>query len=152
EARVILTQAHFRNNLPDPAASVVCLDTDWPAIAQQPAEAPASPVSPENLAYIIYTSGSTGRPKGVLVEHRNLTNVICSHIRQMNVRPDTRALQFILPYFDAAQGEIYRILCAGATLCLAPAESLLPEPAFCDLLREQAITLATLPPSFLAAL
>jgi amino acid adenylation domain-containing protein/non-ribosomal peptide synthase protein (TIGR01720 family) len=160
EARVVLTQQHLRERLsaqgiphmPCADHTAICLDGDWPTIAPESDEAPASAVTPANLAYIIYTSGSTGQPKGVLVEHRGLTNVICSQIRQMGVRPDTRALQFVHLHFDAAQGEIYRILCAGATLCLAPAEALLPGPAFAGLLREQRITLASLPPSFLAAL
>jgi amino acid adenylation domain-containing protein len=130
---------------------LVYLDTDWPAIAQQSDQAPTSRAGPDNLAYVIFTSGSTGQPKGVLVEHRGLTNVVCDHIRQMGIGPDTRTLQFVFPHFDAAQGEIYRILCAGATLCLAPAETLLPGPGFAELLRDQHITLASIPPAFLAA-
>src|SRR5262249_44131566 len=111
-----------------------------------------SGVSPDNLAYIIYTSGSTGQPKGVLVEHRGLTNVILAQNRVLNVHPGNRVLQFVNLNFDAAQAEIFRTLAAGATLCLAPAESLLPGSALLALFRDQAITTAALPPSVLAAL
>src|SRR5262249_38056411 len=138
--------------LPPPSVPVVCLDTDWPAVAKQPDCIPPSGVSPVNLAYVIYTSGSTGQPKGVLVEHRGLTNVILAQNRALEVRPESRVLQFVNLNFDAAQAEIFRALAAGATLCLAPAESLLPGPAFLKLLRDQQISLVALPPSVLAAL
>jgi amino acid adenylation domain-containing protein len=149
EARVVLTQKHWRPNLPTTSAAVLCLDSDWPTIARQSDHTPTIGVGPDNLAYLIYTSGSAGLPKGVLVEHRGLTNVVWDHMRQMRIGPDTRALQFVFPHFDAAQGEIFRILCAGATLCLAPADSLLPGPGFADLLHELGITFMSLPPSFL---
>ena len=51
-------------------ARLVCLDTEWPAIARNPASAPAVALEPDNTAYVIYTSGSTGEPKGVMVEPR----------------------------------------------------------------------------------
>src|SRR5262249_58485724 len=45
-----------------------------------------------------------------------------------------------------------RALAAGATLCLAPAEALLPGPALVDFLRSRAVTVAAFPPSVLAVL
>ena len=74
QARVLLTQQHLLGLLPDGAAHVVCLDSDWPAIAAHDDGPVTSAVAAGNLAYVIYTSGSTGRPKGVMVEHRNVTN------------------------------------------------------------------------------
>ncbi len=74
-APVLLTQHRLVGDVPrTPAARVVCLDADWPAIAAQPAEPPLPAATPADLAYLIYTSGSTGRPKGVMVEHRNVVN------------------------------------------------------------------------------
>src|SRR5262249_2143434 len=104
-----------------------------------------------NLVYIIYTSGSTGQPKGVLVEHRGFTNVICAHIKALDIRPETRALQFVALQFDAAQGEIFRVLAAGAILSLAPADALIPGQPLVELLRDQHIPLASIPPSVLLA-
>ena len=74
-APVLLTRAALRAHLPahDASASmtrIVCLDADWPAIAQQPATAPATGLQPQHPAYVIYTSGSTGIPKGVAVTHQ----------------------------------------------------------------------------------
>lgn len=58
----------------DPAAQVICMDTDWDAIAHHSPRNPATPLTPEALAYVIYTSGSTGAPKGVLGLHRGALN------------------------------------------------------------------------------
>ena len=66
--------AETRRSQPVGLEHVICLDADWPAIADEPATAPRSRGRPDNLAYVIYTSGSTGQSKGVLVEHRNLVN------------------------------------------------------------------------------
>ena len=47
-----------------------------PAIARQPATAPATNLAPQHPAYVIYTSGSTGTPKGVVVNHASLANKV----------------------------------------------------------------------------
>ena len=73
-APVLLTRAALRAHLPAHDAHVVCLDADWPAIARQPATAPATNLAPQHPAYVIYTSGSTGTPKGVAVTHQNVVN------------------------------------------------------------------------------
>src|SRR6476620_609018 len=75
-APVLLTRAALRAHLPAHDAHVVCLDADWPAIARQPATAPAAGLLPQHPAYVIHTSGSTGTPKGVLVDHASLANKV----------------------------------------------------------------------------
>lgn len=71
---VILTQQSLADQLHTNDAKVVCIDSDWPGIAEFPATAVAANSTATNLAYVIYTSGSTGKPKGVMVEHRNAVN------------------------------------------------------------------------------
>ncbi len=81
-APVLLTRSALRAHLPahdarsggarGDDAHIVCLDADWPAIAQQPTTAPATGLQPQHPAYVIYTSGSTGMPKGVAVTHQNV--------------------------------------------------------------------------------
>ncbi len=161
-APVLLTQAPLRQQHAElfgassgtggAPLQVVLLDADWPQISQESAEYLASRVSVANLAYVIYTSGSTGRPKGVMVSHRGLGNLARSQIHTFAVTPNSRVLQFASPSFDAAVSELAMALLAGATLCLHAEHLLHSAPDLLHLLREQAITTVTLPPSLLAVL
>ncbi|HEX6288076.1 MAG TPA: amino acid adenylation domain-containing protein, partial [Herpetosiphonaceae bacterium] len=156
QVSVLLTQAHLVERLHAEGtrhpAHLVRLDADWPQIAQQRRDTPSSGAQPDHLAYLIYTSGSTGTPKGVLVPHRGLGNLAQAQIRAFGVTPDSHVLQFASLSFDAAISEICMALLAGATLVLAARADLMPGPSLIHLLREQAITVATLPPSVLAVL
>ena len=71
---IIISQDSLRSELPNHQAEVICLDTDWDTIAQEPEISPQSDVTSDNLSYVIYTSGSTGKPKGVMVRHQNVVN------------------------------------------------------------------------------
>ena len=72
----LLTQEHLLEQLPENSRNtkIVCLDRDWPQIAEQSADNLVNHLKPDNLFYIIYTSGSTGRPKGVMALHRGAIN------------------------------------------------------------------------------
>nr|WP_282098933.1 non-ribosomal peptide synthetase [Thauera aromatica] len=147
---VVLTLSGLQPSLPPCAAPVLCLDAGFlPAECDTP---PEVDVRPEHLAYLIYTSGSTGQPKGVMVEHRNLTHTILSQIPLFGVGRDSRVLATISLSFDASLGEIFRTLAAGATLCMARREQLLPGPALVKLLKDRRITTVTLVPSALSVL
>ncbi len=74
QAPLLVTQQKLREQLPAPAAQVVCLDEDWPRIGGAAADDLAPTAGPTNLAYVIYTSGSTGKPKGVTIPHRSTVN------------------------------------------------------------------------------
>lgn len=131
---------------------VICLDKDWKIITQESQENSTSRVTPHNLAYLIYTSGSTGIPKGVLVQHRGLCNIWQAQFHTFNLNSCNRILQFASLSFDASIFEIIMALLTGATLYLATKESLLPGQTLIKLLRDNAITHLTLPPSLLAVL
>lgn len=74
---VLLTQERLRARVPaEDGVRVLAVDAEWEAIAAEPAEAPETGVTSENLCYVIYTSGSTGRPKGVAMHHRGVVNYI----------------------------------------------------------------------------
>jgi non-ribosomal peptide synthetase component F len=151
-AALLLTTEELRPRLPDGGglhrARIVLLD---PAVAHRRAGGPplADP-EPGDPAYVIYTSGSTGTPKGVPLQHRGLGNLAREIALLLAIGAGSRVLQFSSLSFDAAVWEIATALGAGATLCLAPRESLLPGDDLARTLRELAVTLVTLPPSALA--
>ena len=149
---VLLTQQYLIEELPEHEAKDVCLDSDWESIAFQSEVNLLNEARADNLAYVIYTSGSTGKPKGVLVEHHGLCNLARAQIQAFNVHSGSHVLQFASLSFDASVAEIFHALLAGAKLYLGTRESLLPGPSFLQLLHDQAITTATLPPSILAIL
>ncbi len=148
---ILLTQQQLLSRLPeDRELRTVCLDSD-PA-ANLPDVELETIATPDNLAYVIYTSGSTGQPKGVMVQHRGVSNLASAQREAFDVSANSRVLQFASISFDAAVSEIFKTLLTGATLCLAPSESLLPLDPLLNLLHTQAITTVTLPPSIWAIL
>ena len=151
--QVVLTRQHTTvPAISIPGVHLIALDELWPHLARQSGEDLDSCLSPEQLAYIIYTSGSTGHPKGVQVTQRGIENLAHAQARAFAVSQHSRVLQFASWNFDASVSELWLTLLSGATLVMTPAENLLPGHAFLALLRAQAITTLTLPPSTLAAL
>ncbi|MCX7792275.1 MAG: amino acid adenylation domain-containing protein [Chloroflexaceae bacterium] len=158
--KVLLTQRVRGRLLYDGAGSaleatpptLIVFDDDPAPFSAQPATNPDHQNTADDLAYVIYTSGSTGQPKGVLLHHRGLVNLVLGQIEAFEITAESRLLQFASFSFDASVSEIFTTLVAGATLCLAQRESLLAPAELLSILREQAITTVTLPPSLLAVL
>jgi amino acid adenylation domain-containing protein/non-ribosomal peptide synthase protein (TIGR01720 family) len=158
-AAVILTRtalakglpARFRISHSEFLVPIVCLD-DGRWLADGEERGAGREAVPRNLSYVIYTSGSTGIPKGTLLEHGGLCNLAQAQVETFDIRAGSRVLQFASICFDASVSEIFATLLAGGTLCLAAQESLLPGRGLVELLRDEAITVVTLPPSVLASL
>jgi amino acid adenylation domain-containing protein len=134
QAPVILTQQELRDSLPVGDARVVCLDSDWAAIAERPSTPPEVVSDPEQLAYVIYTSGSTGNPKGVQIPHRALVNFLTT----MRERPGLSAQDVLVAVttlsFDIAGLELYLPLTTGARVVIAPSETAEDPRALAELL------------------
>jgi amino acid adenylation domain-containing protein len=148
---VLLTRKGLSRELSPFAPRVICLDDDL-RLVEPEIDSPLEPVSSDNLAYIIYTSGSTGTPKGVLVEHRGVLNLSDAQIDAFEVNSHDCVLQFASLTFDASLFEIMMAWRAGARLCLASQQDLLPGPPLINLLREKEVSCITITPSALAAL
>ncbi len=103
----------------------------------------------DSIAYVIYTSGSTGRPKGVQVRHAGLANLAARMVELLGLRPQDKVLQFTPTSFDVSVQEIFSTLAAGARLQFLPAAHPRIGSRLVDFLRNEAITVATLPPTVL---
>ncbi|WP_372751221.1 long-chain fatty acid--CoA ligase [Labilibaculum sp.] len=49
----------------------------------------------DDLATLIYTSGTTGEPKGVMIDHNNISSVLISHDKELNVSEKDVSLSFL---------------------------------------------------------
>jgi len=143
-------------NLPDLAgeyaSDVAVLDVSQHQLYQGENSNLALVAGPANLAYILYTSGTTGQPKGALIEHRGLLNLACAHQYAFDLSPSDRILQFASISFDASTCEIFITLAAGAALYLVPRSIIDDYRAFEDYLTQHRISVAILPPTYVAYL
>ncbi|MFE6916842.1 amino acid adenylation domain-containing protein, partial [Streptomyces rubiginosohelvolus] len=135
-------------------------------VTVEPASGDAGPLTPDtagplpprrtapaqSAAYVIYTSGTTGRPKGTILTSTGLRSLLATAVQGFGAGPDSRVLQFTSMSFDVAFLEMSMALLLGGTLVVVPGERRVAEPAFLELLREQRITHAALPPAFLELL
>ncbi len=78
---------------------------------------------PSDPAYVIYTSGSTGQPKGIVVSHRSICHFLRAENDLLGVRAEDRVYQGFSVAFDMSFEEIWISYLVGATLWIAPAES-----------------------------
>lgn len=156
-------------------AAFVPVDPRWPeARRQQVLESlgepllvtPDSPVEPSgaaadgagpadalpgehDVAYAIFTSGSTGTPKGVVLEHGGLANVAAAQAAVFGLEPGRRVAQLATPTFDASVFEAVLALGVGATLVVAPAETLAGDE-LARFLTARSVDTVVVPPSLLA--
>jgi amino acid adenylation domain-containing protein len=148
-APVLLTQSRLVATLPEHSARIVCLDTDWPTISQEPSDNPLSGVTEDNLVYVIYTSGSTGQPKGAMVHHGGVVN--CLRWMQETYKLDETD-KFILKTslnFDPSVWELFWTLWAGATVCIARQGGQLDNNYLIELIQQHRCTSIYFVPSML---
>ncbi|MEG5173064.1 amino acid adenylation domain-containing protein [Microcoleus sp. B3-D7] len=145
---VLLTQQRLVDRLAQHEAQIVCLDTQWEAIAQHSEENTACGVNAENLAYVIYTSGSTGKPKGVTIQHRSLINYTTAVNIEYEIEKCDRILQFSSISFDVSAEEIYTSLTSGATLVLRTDSMLDSIEGFLQKCKNWGITVMALPTAY----
>jgi len=151
-ASVILTQQHLAHGFSEQAAPLMCLDSDWDIIAQQPDENPLSQATPENLVYVIYTSGSTGKPKGVAVEHRQLLNYLHGILERLDL-PEGSSFATVSTFAaDLGNTVIFPALCTGGCLHVISQERAASPEALVEYCESHPIDCLKIVPSHLNAL
>ncbi|QJD81939.1 non-ribosomal peptide synthetase [Cohnella herbarum] len=105
-----------------------------------------------DLAYVIYTSGSTGKPKGVMVEHRGMVNLQVYFQLKLKVANTDKIAQFASFSFDASVWEMFMSLFNGGELHVLASETIHHYDKLEHYFNDQGITVATLPPTYLAGL
>lgn len=110
------------------------------ARAQRAAPHRGTSVAPDEAAYVMFTSGSTGVPKGVVIPHRAILRLVCN-TNYCTFGPETRALVYSNPAFDASTLEIWAPLLNGGAAVVADRESVMDPPSLQKLLTERHINL-----------
>jgi non-ribosomal peptide synthetase component F len=118
---------------------------------------PSSPANdeelhPAHLAYVLATSGSTGRPKAVQVTQGAVANLLDSHRRGVMARGRRLRVAHTAPFtVDAALDPVLWMV-AGHELVLLPEETYRDPYALVRAVRELAIEVLDVPPSYLRVL
>ena len=144
---VLLTQQALLQSMPEHKAEVICLDSDWPQIAQESSSNPVCDAKPEDLVYVIYTSGSTGKPKGVQVPHRAVVNLMSSMAHELSMGPDDVFPALASFAFDMCIPEFYLALVTGGRVIVARREMASNGEELAALLRETGATVVHATPT-----
>ena len=147
QASILLTQSSLRTKLYEPPSTVIQLDTEWAALAQESCENPPCETTSENLAYVIYTSGSTGKPKGCLITHRNLTRLFTATEAWFEFGRDDVWTLFHSTAFDFSVWEIWGALLYGGRLVVIPEVVTRSPKDFYQMLSKEKVTVLNQTPS-----
>ena len=116
--RLLLTQQTHAHLFPTATDKTICLDSDWPQIAEMADGNPISEATPSNLAYVMYTSGSTGRPKGAMILHSGLVNYLTWAIKTYALEPGGSVPVHSSISFDLTVTSLYPALLSGGQVDL----------------------------------
>ncbi|MBC3246716.1 amino acid adenylation domain-containing protein [Pseudomonas lurida] len=116
--KLLLTQAHLREQLPIPQSleTLVLGDSGFEAYSDAN---PGIALDGENLAYVIYTSGSTGQPKGAGNRHSALLNRLQWMEDAYGLDVSDTVLQKTPFSFDVSVWEFFWPLMTGSRLVVA---------------------------------
>ncbi|MGY2443341.1 amino acid adenylation domain-containing protein [Pseudomonas sp. SDO52101_S400] len=100
----------------------------------------------------LYTSGTTGHPKGVLLSQANLAHFTAWYADYVQLKAESRVLQFSSLSFDSSLIDIFPTLLEGAEL-VVPDDNQRRDPLqLVALIRRRQLTHAFLPPALLSIL
>ena len=150
-ARVLLTQLHLADKLPETSATTLVVDADS-AVGTLPDHDLPVTAAGATLAYLIHTSGSAGRPKGVMIEQRSLVNHLLAMRKRF--RPDAADCVLVTSAigFDQSIWQVLFPLISGARVALPESDGRQsPDDVVADIRRHR-VTILRIVPTLLAAL
>lgn len=154
-ALCLLTQQHLLNNAqnltqkPSIALDNLALENDAKNGAANTEL--NNTIQLNSLAYLIYTSGSTGTPKGVAVDHLGLAMHVQTIGKRYGMTPDDCELHFASISFDGAIERWTVPLAFGSRLIIRDQQLWTPERTT-QVLRDEKVTIACFPPSYMGPL
>lgn len=110
---------------------------------------PGVPVAADQLAYIYFTSGSTGEPKGVMCEQAGFLNHLLAKIEDLGIEEGDVIAQTAPAGFDISLWQLVAALMVGGRTHIIEQEVILDADRFVAFLREAAVRVVQLVPSYL---
>jgi amino acid adenylation domain-containing protein len=152
QASMIITQEKLVEKTKISSAFKVLIDKEQVGIQENSVENIIEKHGSNKLAYVLYTSGSTGKPKGVMIEEISVVNFIKNISEDYNITSSDTIIQFALLGFDVSVFEIFSALLNGGRLCIASYEDRVSPDNLTELLINEKVTVAELPPALLPLL
>ncbi|WP_319419097.1 amino acid adenylation domain-containing protein [Pleurocapsa sp. FMAR1] len=148
QIKTLLTQESLLKKISTEIEQIICVDTDWHLITQQPPDNLDQQVNLSDLAHIVYTSGSTGKPKGVMLSQGNLSHYAQSMQLALDITPaDTYLHRGSIALIVSAR-QLLMPLAQGATaLIVTTAETRNPLEFF-EIIKRHCVTIVDHVPSF----
>ncbi|AUZ49038.1 non-ribosomal peptide synthetase [Pseudomonas orientalis] len=148
--KLLLTQAHLREQLPIPDAldSLLLSENGFEGYSDAN---PMITLDGENLAYVIYTSGSTGQPKGAGNRHCALTNRLQWMQEAYGLEAGDSVLQKTPFSFDVSVWEFFWPLMMGSCLVVAAPGDHRDPARLISLINQENVTTLHFVPSMLQA-
>ncbi|KAB0511213.1 non-ribosomal peptide synthetase [Pseudomonas extremorientalis] len=148
--KLLLTQAHIREQLPIPQGLETLVLGESAFEAYSDAN-PGIALDGENLAYVIYTSGSTGQPKGAGNRHSALANRLHWMQEAYGLDVSDTVLQKTPFSFDVSVWEFFWPLMTGARLVVAAPGDHRDPARLINLINQEQVTTLHFVPSMLQA-
>ncbi|HKX19634.1 MAG TPA: amino acid adenylation domain-containing protein [bacterium] len=149
---VVVTQQRLAHRLTGRGATVVRLDADRAAIAQEDSHDPAAGATADHLFYVVFTSGSTGIPKGVMIPHRSVSNFVAWMQDAFPIDRTDVVFQKTPFTFDMSVWELCAPLLVGARLVMAQPEGQRDCRYLVDAIRAEGVTQLHVVPTLLQAM
>ena len=148
QIKVLLTQESLLKKISTKIEQIICVDTDWHSITQQPQNNLDRQVNLWDLAHIVYTSGSTGKPKGVMLSHKNLSHYAQSMQLALDVTSaDTYLHRGSIALIVSAR-QLLMPLAQGATALIVTAAETRNPLEFFAIIKRHGVTIVDHVPSF----
>lgn len=123
---------------------------DYPGFANL--ERPGVFSDPDDICYLYFTSGSSGRPKAIAGRLKSIAHFIKWEIETLGITEGVRLSQLTSPCFDAYLRDVFTPLCAGGTICVPEADTIIDASQLIDWIDIQQINIIHCVPSLLRSM
>jgi aspartate racemase len=144
----VLTQSSLLEKLSEYQAQVICLDSDWEAIALHTTENLSYYTTDQTLACVMYVSGCNGKPNGIAITHRNLVTHSLAISDTWELSQSDRLLLITSISCNTFIESLFPSWITGASVILQSQELQNSTAQFLPFIAQQEITVVNIPTSF----